>query len=280
MCILAQGDEILAQMPVPTTTPDETLGTIEGKLARWWDEGGFEAVGLASFGPIELDPQSSAYGSITSTTKPGWRDTEILRRLTGRFGVPAAFDTDVDGAALAELSWGAGRGLADFAYITVGTGVGVGLIVRGRSVRGFAHGELGHVRVARLPGDGWPGACPYHGGCVEGLASGTAIEARLGGRSVASLAGNDPIWDGVAYAIAQLCHVLVCAAAPQRIVIGGGVFERQPHLLARIEPLLVESLAGYRAIPRPGAYITAPGLGQLAGPLGPIALARACLSGR
>jgi fructokinase len=280
VCTLAEGAEILAQVRIPTTTPEATLEAIERTLRQWREDSGFEAVGIASFGPVELDPRSSAYGFITSTTKAGWRDTEVLRRLTGRLGVPVAFDTDVNAAALAELRWGAGRGFADFAYITVGTGVGVGLIVRGEPTRGFSHGELGHIRVARLEGDVWPGACPYHGACVEGLASGSAIAARLGGRNVGGVADDDPIWEGVAYAIAQLCHVLVSAAAPQRIVVGGGVVDRRPHLLGRIEPLLVESLAGYMTIPRPGSYVTPPGLGDRAGPLGPIALARACMPTR
>jgi len=171
------------------------------------------------------------------------------------------------------MRWGAGRGFADFAYVTVGTGVGVGLVVNGRPTRGFLHGELGHVRLPRLPGDDWPGACPYHGACVEGLASGTAIRARIGARSVDALTPDDPLWDSVAHALAQLCHVIVCAAAPRRIAIGGGVVERQPHLLPRIGALLVESIAGYMPIPEPETYVCPPQLGVLAGPLGPIAMA-------
>lgn len=228
---------------------------------------------MASFGPLDLDPASATYGFVTSTTKPGWRDVDVLGALTHGLGVPAAFDTDVNGAALAEMRWGAGRGLDDFAYVTVGTGVGVGLIVGGRPTRGFLHGELGHVRVARLAGDAWPGACPFHGACVEGLASGTAIRARLGGRDVDSLLPDDPIWDGVAHALAQLCHVIVCAAAPRRIAIGGGVVERQPHLLPRVAALLATSIAGYMPIPDPQTYVCAPVLGPLAGPLGPVAMA-------
>jgi fructokinase len=186
-----------------------------------------------------------------------------------------AFDTDVNGAALAEMQWGAGQGLTDFAYITVGTGVGVGLVVRGRPTRGISHSELGHIRPSRLPGDTWPGSCPYHGDCVEGLASGTAIKARLGSTHLSTVAANDPLWDSVAHTLVQLCHTLVCTTGPQKIVIGGGVIQRQPHLLARLEPMLVESLAGYMPLPKAGRYIDAPGLGDQAGPLGPIALALA-----
>jgi len=261
---------VLDQARIATTSPAETLAALSAALGRW---DGIEALGVASFGPVDLDPASPTHGFITSTTKPGWRDADVLGPLTRGLAVPAAFDTDVAGAALAEMRWGAGRGLADFAYVTVGTGVGVGLVVNGRPTRGFLHGELGHVRVPRLPGDDWPGACPFHGACVEGLASGTALGARLGARSVDALTADDPVWDGVVHALAQLCHVIVCAAAPRRIAIGGGVVERQPHLLPRIGASLVESIAGYMPIPDPGNYVCAPALGPQAGPLGPVAMA-------
>ena len=273
VCTLAHGRQVVAQQIVPTSQPDETLESIEQVLQRWSDDGGFAALGIASFGPVDLDRASPAWGSITRTAKPGWPGTDVAQRLRRRFAVPTAFDTDVNGAAVAEMRWGAGQGLSDFAYITVGTGVGVGLVVNGRPTRGFAHSELGHIRVPRLAGDEWPGACPFHGGCVEGLASGSAIGARLGRRPLADVSSDDPLWDSIAFTLAQLCHVLVCAAAPLRIAIGGGVLDRQPHLLGRIEPLLVASLAGYIALPPGGPYVIAPGLGDLAGPLGPIALA-------
>ena len=274
VCILARGaEQVVADQIVPTSSPDATLAAIETILDGWRDEFGFSAIGIASFGPVDLDPRSPGWGSITLTAKPGWPGTVIAPRLRDRYAVPTAFDTDVNGAALAEILWGAGQGFEDFAYITVGTGVGVGLIVNGSPTRGFAHSELGHIRVPRLAGDDWPGACPFHGDCVEGLASGSAIEARLGTRSMADVAPDDPVWDTVASAIAQLCHVLVCTAAPRLIVIGGGVIEKQPHLLPRIEPLLIDSLAGYIELPEGQPYIQPPRLGALAGPLGAIALA-------
>jgi fructokinase len=274
ICTLAtaQGD-VVEQASVPTAKAEATVAAIEAILAGWRDSSGFEALGVASFGPVDLDPQSPGWGFITTTPKPGWRMVDVAGRLSRAFPVPAAFDTDVNGAALAEMRWGAGRGLADFAYITVGTGVGVGLIVDGKPTRGFGHSELGHIRVARLPGDEWPGACPYHGACVEGLAAGGSIAQRAG-CGADMLAPDDPIWTGVAHALAQLCHVLVCASAPRRIVIAGGVVASRSCLLARIEEMLVESLAGYVVLPGGGgAYVAAPGLGDLAGPLGPIALA-------
>lgn len=274
VCLLARShEEIVDRRVIATSTPAETLEDIERVLDEWKAKHGIRALGIASFGPIDLDRSSPTYGFITTTTKPGWPGTDVAVRLARRLSVPAAFDTDVNGAALAELRWGAGRSLADLAYVTVGTGVGVGLIVGGQPVHGFGHPELGHVRVEQRPGEEWQGACPFHGGCVEGLASGSAIRSRLGDRRVEEVRDDDPLWDSVAWALAQLCHVLVCSTSPMVILIGGGVMDRQPHLLERIEPLLVESLAGYRALPESGQYIRPPDLGPLAGPLGAVALA-------
>jgi fructokinase len=266
VAILASGPErILARETVPTTSPDETLGRLSDILTGWKPQG-FRALGIASFGPLDLEA-----GTIASTPKPGWRGAEVRKRLERAAGVPTAFDTDVNAAALAEMRWGTGRGMEDFAYVTVGTGVGVGLIVNGKPTRGFAHCELGHIRVARLPGDTFGGSCPFHGDCVEGLAAGPSLKARAGDR-VADLAPDDPIWESVAWALAQLCHAIVCAAAPRAIAIGGGVIENQPHLLSRIEHMLAESLNGYIALPG-SRYVRAPALGSDAGPLGAIALA-------
>jgi fructokinase len=273
VAILATGpDAIIARESVPTTSPDETLGRIEQLLSGWRSGQGFSALGIGSFGPLDLDPRSPGYGRITSTPKPGWRGTDVLGRLQKAAGVPTAFDTDVNAAALAEMRWGAGRGLDDFAYITVGTGVGVGLIVNGKPTRGFGHCELGHIRVARLPGDDFAGSCPFHGDCVEGLAAGPSLKARAG-ECVQQLGPDDPVWQSVAWAIAQLCHAIVCAAAPRAIAIGGGVVENQPHLLERIERMLVDSLNGYVQLPAGEDYVRPPALGTNAGPLGAIALA-------
>jgi fructokinase len=273
VAILARGpDDVLARETVPTTSPEETLGRIEEILANWRSEHGFAALGIASFGPINLDEDSAGHGEITSTPKPGWRGTQVRDRLARATAVPTAFDTDVNGAALAEMRWGSGRGFDDFAYVTVGTGVGVGLIVNGKPTRGFAHCELGHIRVARLPGDEFAGSCPYHGDCVEGLAAGPSLEARAGDR-VSQLEPDDPVWDSVAWTLAQLCHAIVCAAAPRAIAIGGGVVGNQPHLLRRIEPMLVDSLNCYVELPSNGPYVRSPALGDDAGPLGAIALA-------
>jgi fructokinase len=264
---------VLARQSVPTTSPEETLGKIAKRLSKWKSEEGLEGLGIASFGPVDLDPHSSSYGHVTSTPKPGWAGADVLGHLQRAAGVPAVFDTDVNGAALAEMRWGCGRGFADFAYVTVGTGVGVGLIANGLPMRGFAHCELGHIRAARLPGDDFPGACPFHGDCVEGLAAGPSLIARVGQGRAQGLGPRDPVWNSVVWALAQLCHAIVCAAAPRAIAIGGGVIENHPYLLERIQEKLIESLNGYLTLPNGEAYVRAPALGRDAGPLGAIALA-------
>lgn len=270
---LADGPEELREREViATTSPADTLGRIERVLGSWKTNGCLDALGIGSFGPIDLDEGSATYGHVLSTPKPGWAGADVARRLQRAVGVPTSFDTDVNGAALAEMQWGSGRGFDDFAYVTVGTGVGVGLIVDGKPTRGFGHCELGHIRVARLPGEDWPGSCPFHGDCVEGLASGSALRARFG-ENLDGLGADHAVWDGVAWTLAQLCHAIVCAGAPRRIAIGGGVIERQPHLLERIEASLVDSLNGFIKLPADGRYVRAPELGNQAGPLGAIALA-------
>jgi fructokinase len=274
IAILAGGpDDIRARETVATTSPGETLEAIAAKLTDWQANEGFEALGIASFGPIDLDTSSPRYGHITSTPKPGWAGTDVIGQLQAAARTRTAFDTDVNGAALAEMRWGSGQGFQDFAYITVGTGVGVGLIANGKPMRGFAHCEMGHIRVVRLVGDGFAGSCPFHGDCVEGLASGPSLVARVGAERVKSLSPDDELWDSVAWALAQLCHSIACAAAPRAIAIGGGVIDNHPHLLGRIEVMLVESLNGYMTLPEGAPYLRTPALGSDAGPLGAIALA-------
>jgi fructokinase len=270
---LADGpDDVRAREVIATTSPDETLGRIEAVLGGWKAKDSIDALGVATFGPIDVDEASATYGHVLSTPKAGWPNTDVARRLQKAVRAPMSFDTDVNGAALAEMRWGSGRRFADFAYITVGTGVGVGLIVAGKPTRGFGHCELGHIRVPPFPGDDWTGSCPYHRDCVEGLASGSALRERFG-EDLETLGADDPVWNGVAWTLSQLCQAIVCAAAPQRIAVGGGVIERQPHLIGRIEADLIKSLNGFIRLPADGAYIRAPELGSEAGPLGAIALA-------
>lgn len=276
VCILGTGpDDIRAQVRVPTRERQATLAEIAAVLDSWQVAHSLDAIGLASFGPLDLRPGSPTFGHVASTVKPGWNGADVGRLAHGR-GVPVGIDTDVNGAALAEGRWGAAQGLADFAYITVGTGIGVGLIVAGRTVFGCNHTELGHIRVVRRAGDIWPGACAFHGDCVEGLASGPAIAARTG-LSPAEVSADSPVWDLVAHALAQLTHTLVLATAPRRILIGGGVAQGRPELLAQVRRQLLDSLNDYLPLQEltggMDRYITPPGLGALAGPLGALALA-------
>jgi fructokinase len=279
VCVLgtAHGD-IRAQAALPTgADPRQTLRAIEALLDGWRaTHGALRALGIASFGPLELRRSSPRYGRIGATTKEGWSEFDVAGFFRARFGDALGLSTDVIGAALAEARWGAARELTDFAYVTVGTGVGVGVICAGRPLIGWHHPELGHVRVQRLSGDDWPGACRFHGDCVEGLASGPAIEARSGAPA-ASLAPDSPVWDTVAHALAQLAHTLVLATAPQRILMGGGVMSAQPQLFVLIHDRLRASLNGYLPLEEATggavAFLGPPGLGVRAGPLGALALA-------
>lgn len=277
VCLLATGpDDVRERIEIPTEFPQVTLPAIAAVLARWRDGEGAAGLGVATFGPVELDEASPRYGRVLSTPKPGW----TLANLTGlaeAAGAPMALDTDVNGAALAEGLWGAAQGLRSWTYITVGTGVGVGGIVDGQPVRGLGHSEAGHLRVPRRDPRAWPGACPFHGDCVEGLASGAAVAARTG-RSAKSLPADDPAWNEVVETLAGLLHNLVLTTTPQRILLGGGVPSGHPHLLPRLRRALADSLGGYAhgvtVAQDVDDYLVPPGLGPMAGPLGAIALAR------
>ena len=275
ICILGTGpDDVRVQVEVPTTTPNETLARITSVLAGW----DFAAVGIGSFGPLDLDPASPTFGSIINTTKPGWSGADLLRLADGK---PFAIDTDVNAAALAEGRWGAAQGLDSWAYLTIGTGVGVGSIVSGAPVRGAGHSEAGHMRVPRTPGDGFSGWCRYHRDCVEGLASGPAIELRTG-RAGRDIPADDPAWAYAADALTALCHNLTLSTLPQRILIGGGIGIGQAQMIPMIRERLSASLNGYGAtsnLPPMEEFIVPPALGNRAGPLGSLALASGATGG-
>ena len=253
--------------------PRETLPAIQAVLDGWAHSHGFRALGVASFGPIQLDRDAADYGRIGATNKTNWQGADLLGPLRSAFSQPIGLDTDVNGAALAEIRWGSGRGLDDFAYVTVGTGVGVGLIVNGKPTRGFSHSEIGHILVPRMRGDDVASACAFHEDCVEGLASGTALIARLNGRQLSDVRPDDPVWEPIVHTLTSLVHSLACTTAPRRVAMGGGVLSGQPQLLDRVNAKLVASIAGYMRIPESSAYVMTPQLGTLAGPLGAIALA-------
>lgn len=256
---------------VPTTDPATTLAAIEAVLDGWQ----FDAIGIASFGPIELNPARPNFGSIIATTKPGWNDTDLTKRLAARYAKPLAIQTDVNGAALAEARWGASAGLSTHAYITIGTGVGVGLVANGRPIMGYAHGEAGHMRAARAPGDSFAGWCPYHGDCAEGLLSGPALAARFG-RPGQEVGDDAPEWDYFAHDLAALLHNLIVSLAPERIAIGGGVMTKRPQLFGAVREKVAAMINGYGALAGYCAELDTrvgpPGLGDMAGPLGAIAM--------
>ncbi|WP_336297178.1 ROK family protein [Sphingomonas sp. 7/4-4] len=235
--------DVRAQQVIPTIDPAATLAAIEAVLDGWT----FNAIGVASFGPLQLDTGAPDYGAVTATTKPGWSGTDLVRRLELRYGKPIGFQTDVNGAALAEGRWGAAQGMATHAYLTIGTGVGVGLVAGGRPVQGVAHGEAGHMRVPRAPGDTYAGWCRFHGDCVEGLISGPALAERFGcpGKE---LPHDGPEWDLFVHDLSGLLHNLVTVAAPERIAIGGGVIAAREHLFPRLRVRLAESLGGYGSL--------------------------------
>jgi fructokinase len=273
-CIALLGtgpSDLRAQQMIATTDPETTLAAIEAVLDGWE----FDAIGVASFGPLQLDTGVPDYGAITATTKPGWTGVDLVRRLARRYGKPIGFQTDVNGAALAEARWGAAQGLATHAYITIGTGVGVGLIAGGSPVQGVAHGEAGHMRVPRAAGDGYPGWCRFHGDCVEGLISGPALAERFGcpGKE---LPHDGPEWDLFVHDLCGLLHNLVTVAAPERIAIGGGVIAARDHLFPRLRARLAESLGGYGSLigyaDELDTRLGPPGLGAMAGPLGALAV--------
>lgn len=278
VCVLSQdGQTIVEARRIHTTDPVTTMAGIEDALDGF---GAFDAIGIASFGPIGIDRNAPSYGHITATTKPGWLNTDVAERLQRRYNVPTGFHTDVVGAGLAEGQWGAAKGLADHAYITIGTGIGVGLISGGKPVVGMTHQELGHVRPVRMAGDTWPGMCSFHGDCAEGLASGPAIKARAG-VSAEQIAEHSPIWPQVAHPIAQLCHTLVLTGVPRRIVFGGGVALGVPWLLPMVRRMLDESIGSYGDRSLIGSYddyIVPAALGSEAGPLGAILLGQHALA--
>jgi fructokinase len=274
VCIVAGGpDDIRAETRFPTTTPDETIGRAIDFFRPFLP---LKAVGVASFGPVDLDPTSPSYGFITTTPKPHWANTDITGRLRAALGVPVAFDTDVNGAALSEYRWGAAQGCDPVLYITIGTGVGGGCIINGRPMHGLVHPEMGHIRLPRDPKvDPYGGWCPFHGDCFEGLAAGPAMKARWG-QPAETLPADHPAWELEAHYIAMALSDLICTLSPKRIILGGGVFDH-PGLIERVRIRVQELLNGYVQSPvilrHIGEYIVQPGLGSRAGSLGAIALA-------
>lgn len=233
------------------------------------------SVGIASFGPLALRPGHVDFGSILATPKPGWSDFNLVSAIGDRLGVPVTIDTDVNGAALAEGKWGASLGLANHAYITVGTGIGAGIVVGGNLVRGLAHPEFGHIAVEKHTDDDYAGNCPFHHSCLEGLAAGPALEARFGARlSRLPELDREQAMTLAAFYVSQAVRTLVYTVSPERVVIGGGVSKMEGFHSAVREQLEAQ-LAGYSVLPEHSSddFVTSPGLDDQSGLLGGVALA-------
>jgi fructokinase len=277
VCAVGTGPEDLrAELRLPTTTPEETIGRAiaffrEQEVAH----GKIAALGIGSFGPVDLDRASPTWGYITSTPKAGWRNTDLASAMGRQLGVPVAFDTDVNAAALGEQRWGAARGIEDFVYVTVGTGIGGGVMAGGKLVHGLLHPEIGHLRVPQDRAvDPFSGICPFHGNCLEGLANGPAIAARWG-RKAEELPEDHPAWDLEAEYLGQLAATLTMVLSPKRILLGGGVM-RQSFLLPRIRNRLAALFGGYLRSPvleDLETYLQPPALDQHAGVFGALCLA-------
>lgn len=272
--LLARGQRIIKQTRVATTGPGETLGHIRSQLFEWYEDEPFAALGIASFGPIRVDPGADDFGYMLATPKVGWSRADIAGTLTRELCCPWQIDTDVNAAALAEWHWGAATGLSGVCYITLGTGVGGGLLLDGASLHGALHPEIGHLKMRRAPGDHFAGVCPFHGDCVEGLISGPALLARFG-RAGEEVADDDPQWSFVAHDLAALIAAVALTASPGRVLIGGGIGVGRPALLERVRSNVVAELSGY--LPHVTAesvdsFVVQAGLGHRAGPLGAVAL--------
>ncbi len=274
VCAVGSGPGgIRAEVRFPTTTPK---ANIQQALDFFRQFTGLAAVGIASFGPLDPNPASPAYGHITSTPKPGWANTDLVGPVRRAFNLPVGFDTDVNGAALGEWRWGAAKGLDTFIYLTIGTGIGGGGLVNGELMHGLVHPEMGHIRVPHdQQADPFPGSCPFHGDCLEGLANGPAIEKRWG-QKAETLPPDHPAWALEARYIALALVTYICALSPQRIILGGGVMG-QTHLFPLVHAETQRLLNGYIQAPAIlegiADYIVPPALGNMAGVLGAIALA-------
>lgn len=272
--VVGVGDElgnVLDRASFPTTTPEETMK----RTVEYFKDKDVEAIGFGSFGPIDPDPKSPTYGYVTTTPKPGWKNANVVGALKEAFpDTPIGFDTDVNGACLGEVYFGAAKGLDSAVYFTIGTGVGGGAYVEGHLLHGLVHPEMGHVRLIVRDDDHYKGKCPYHGTCFEGLCAGPAIEERWG-KSAKELPADHPAWDLEAWYIGQAMANIVLTLSPKKIILGGGVMH-QSQLFPMIRKYMREFLDGYiqnDTVLNDDDYVVWPALGDNAGLCGSLALA-------
>ncbi|MFN2204209.1 MAG: ROK family protein [Caldilineaceae bacterium] len=281
VCAVGTGpDDIQAEIRYPTGLPEESISrAVDFFLANAGDAG-LEAIGVASFGPVDPDPSSSTFGYVTTTPKPGWAHVDFVGPLREAFGVPVGFDSDVNGAALGEHRWGAAQGMDTFVYLTIGTGLGGGGMANGKLIHGLMHPEMGHMAIPHdLDLDPYPGWCTYHGDCWEGLAAGPAIEGRWKTRAE-NLPPDHPAWALEAHYLALGLRSIICVLSPQRIIMGGGVMH-QEHLFPLVRRNVQKLLNGYIQMPEIlediDEYIVPPLLADRAGVAGALALAQVAL---
>ncbi len=276
VCAVGTDPDDLHIIRFPTTTPAETYGQAIEFFRPFAERGELAAVGIASFGPVDPNPASPTFGYITSTPKPGWGHSNFVGTIKDGLAVPVGFDTDVNVAALGEHRWGAAQGLDNFIYLTIGTGIGGGGLMNGKLMHGLIHPEMGHIRLPHDHAvDPFPGTCPYHGDCLEGLAAGPAIEQRWQARGE-TLPPDHPAWDLEAHYLALALNNFICTLSPERVIIGGGVMD-QSFLLSLIQKKVSALLNGYVRSPEIlehiDRYIVTPALSPRSGVLGAIALA-------
>lgn len=283
VCAIGTGpDDVRARTRFDTTNPHDTIGqAIAFFNEQRAQHGPIAAVGIASFGPIDLRRDSPTYGYITSTPKPGWRDTDFAGRVARELNVPVGFDTDVKVAALGEHQWGAGQGIENLIYLTIGTGIGGGGLLNGQLMHGLIHPEMGHIRIPHdRAADPYIGHCPFHDDCFEGLACGPAISARWGQPSK-GLNDDHPAWKLEAHYIALALVNFICTLSPERIILGGGVMSRAtlfPLVRREVVALLANYVQSPAILQDIDHYIVPPGLGDRSGVLGGFALAHRMLA--
>ncbi|MBC1521791.1 ROK family protein [Listeria aquatica] len=263
--------QIVERISIPTGTPQETLP----KIIAFFKNYEVEAIGIGSFGPIDVDPNSPTYGFITNTPKLAWKNFDFLGTMKQTFDVPYFWTTDVNAAAFGELKYGAATGNENCIYITVGTGIGGGVVLNGKVIEGKGHPEIGHIYINQLASDPFDGHCPYHKNCLEGLAAGPAIEARAG-KPAQNIAADDPAWELEAHYLAEACVNYTLSFSPEKIIFGGGVM-KQAHLFPLIRDKFTELLNNYLPIKQVDQYIVPCALQDNAGIVGCLALAEEAL---
>ncbi len=276
VCMVGSGPEdISAEIRFPTTAPAETIGRAVDFFREQMKSGPLRGVGIGSFGPLDLDPASPTCGFITTTPKPGWAGTDLVGPLREQLQVPVVIDTDVNAAAFGEYLWGAARGIQQFIYNTIGTGIGAGGIIDGQPIHGLLHPETGHMRIPHNSAvDPFPGACPYHGDCFEGLASGVALRERWG-MPAEQLPAEHPAWELEAHYIALALVNQVCMISPRRVVLGGGVMKHRalfPLVRSKVQQYLNGYIDSEEIKSRIDRYIVPPLLGDRSGCLGAIGM--------